>query len=53
MRNHYKSLTNETNEDNNVEEIAIKIHVPPSIFIHGVINYAEMIKTLQKASRNI
>jgi len=40
-------LTNETNENSiDVNPCSTKIHKPPPLFIHGVINYGEMIKRI-------
>jgi hypothetical protein len=41
-------LTNETNEDSiHGNPSSTKIHEPPLIFIHGIINYGEMIKRIR------
>jgi len=44
-------LTNETNEDSiEGNPSSTKIHKPP-IFVHGVMNYEEMIKRIRKMNR--
>ena len=46
--NRYGLLTNETNEDSiDGNSSATKIQKPPPIFVHGVINYGEMIKRIR------
>jgi len=41
-------LTNETKEDSiDGNPISTKIHKLPPIFVHGVINYGEMIKRIR------
>jgi hypothetical protein len=46
--NRYGLLTNETNEDSiEGNPSSTKIHKPPPIFVHGVINYGEMIKRIR------
>ena len=41
-------LTNETNEDSiDGNTSSTKIHKPPPTFVHGIINYGEMIKRIR------
>ena len=51
MRNHYEMLT----KDSSHPEASEKPHPtpsskPPTIFLHGVINYTEMIKSLTEVA---
>jgi len=43
--NRYGLLTNEDSIDGNPS--STKIHIPRSIFVHGVINYGEMIQRIR------
>jgi hypothetical protein len=46
--NRYGLLTKETNENSiDGNPSSTKIHKPPPIFVHGVINYEEMIKRIR------
>ena len=50
--NRHGLLTNETNEDSiHGNPSSTKIHKPPPIFVHGIINYGEMYKTNKRHSR--
>jgi len=51
--NRYGLLTNETNEDSiDGNPSSTKIYKPPPIFVHGVINYEEMIKRLRNIAED-
>jgi hypothetical protein len=46
-------LTNETNEDSiDGNPSSTKIREPPPIFVHGVINYREMIKQIRDIAKD-
>jgi hypothetical protein len=46
-------LTNETNEDSiDGNPSSTKIHKPPPIFVHGVINYEETIKRIRNIAED-
>jgi len=46
-------LTNETNKDSIDGNLSsTKIHKPPPIIVHGVINYGEMIKRIQDIAKD-
>jgi hypothetical protein len=46
-------LTKETNEDSiDGNPSSTKIHKPPPIFVHGVINYGEMIKRIRDIAKD-
>ena len=46
-------LRNETNEDSiDGNPSSMKIHKPPPIFVHGVINYGEMMKQIRDIAKD-
>jgi hypothetical protein len=50
--NRYGSLTNETNEDSiDGNPSSEKNQKPPPVFVHGVINYGEILKRIRDSQR--
>jgi hypothetical protein len=51
--NRHGLLRNETNEDSiDGNPNSMKIHKPPPIFVHGVINYGEMMKQIRDIAKD-
>jgi hypothetical protein len=51
--NHYSILTQEVHQAEPGEQLqSLKHHKPPPIFIHGIINYSEMIKSISEVAED-